>query len=76
MVTTDTTRAPSALAIPDAEYSFMSIIKVDNKKKVCLSDYRNYETEAPEGAPYELLSPAAPDNIDLVATVEMRAGLS
>ena len=57
---------------PPRMYSHMSIIKVDNKRKVCLSNYASYTENAPEGAENEVLSPGAADNIDLVATVELR----
>ena len=53
-------------------YSNMSIAQVGNKRKVCLSNYVSHIKDAPAGAPFELISPDAADNIDLVATVELR----
>jgi len=53
-------------------YSSLSIVKVGNKRKVCLSNYVSHITDAPAGAPYELMTPDASDNIDLVATMELR----
>ena len=79
-VVTDTSRATvradeTEALTPDeseATYSFLSIALVENKKKVCLSNYVSYSADAPEGAPLELISPNSPENIDLIATVEMR----
>ena len=79
-VVTDASRATvhadetEALAPDESEttYSFLSIALVENKKKVCLSNYVSYSTYAPEGAPLELISHNSPENVDLVATVEMR----
>jgi len=53
-------------------YSNLSIAQVGNKRKVCLSNYVSHILDAPPGAPLELISPNAADNIDLVATVELR----
>ena len=71
-VITDASRSTVIIDETEDTYSFLSIADIENKKKVCLSNYVSYSTYAPEGAPLELISPTSPDNIDLVATVEMR----
>jgi len=58
--------------IIESVYSSLSVAKVGNKHKVCLSNYVSHIGDAPAGAPLELLSPDAADNIDLVATIELR----
>jgi len=72
LVTTDGSRAPASPGITEATYSYLSLAKVGNKSKACLSDYMSYSDQAPDGAPLELLSPGTPDNIDLVATIQAR----
>jgi len=58
--------------VTERVYSNMSIVKVGNRHKVCLSNYVSHLQDAPAGAPFELLSPNTVDNIDLIATVELR----
>jgi len=58
--------------VTESVYSNLSIAKIGNKHKVCLSNYVSHILDAPAGAPFELLSPNTSDNIDLVATVELR----
>ncbi|MDL2225128.1 hypothetical protein LJC20_02835 [Eubacteriales bacterium OttesenSCG-928-M02] len=53
-------------------YGHMSIARVENKRKVCLSNYVSYAGDAPEGAEREIVSPGVADNIDVVATMELR----
>ena len=73
VVTCDSRRiGDSEQLLTEQVYSSLSIVKVGNKRKVCLSNYVSHITDAPAGAPYELLTPEASDNIDLVATVELR----
>jgi len=60
------------LSLTEHPYDYLSIAVIDDRSKACLSDYVSYADEAPEGAPLELLSPGVPDNIDLIATLELR----
>ena len=71
-VTVDSSRTSGGLTDTEEVYSFMSIARVGNKNKVCLSNYVSYSDYAPIGSALELISPEAPDNIDLVATVGLR----
>ena len=71
-VITDASRTTVNIDVSEDTYSFLSIAEIGNKNKVCLSNYLSYSLYAPIGAPLELISPNSPDNIDLVATVEMR----
>ena len=71
-VITDASRTTVNIDTAEDTYSFFSVAEVGNKKKVCLSNYASYSLYAPVGAPLELISPDSPDNIDLIATTELR----
>jgi len=58
--------------LKEAVYSSLSVAKWGNKNKACLSNYVSHIDDAPPGAALELLSPDTADNIDLVATIELR----
>jgi len=73
-VTLDDSRRTSGSEqlLTESVYSFMSIAQIGNKRKVCLSNFVSHIGDASEDTPYELISPDAADNIDLVATIELR----